>query len=306
MGENTCRRFVDFFTANIPNNNTRIAYARAVKQFFAWCEKQGLALEDIQPYMIAAYIEKNPASIPTIKQHLAAIRTLFDWLVTGQIVPFNPASSVKAPKLVVKTGKTHILSDGDVKKLFEHLSGRIKASKGKTFRPFVLRDRALIATMFYTFGRISAVINLKVKDYVSMGKRKGLRLHEKGGNYLEIPVHHKLEEYLEEYLDAVGFCRKKKSYLYQAADQRKIFTGNPLDRSYVFRMIRKRGEKAGISPERICCHSFRATGITNYLSHGGKLEHAQNIAGHASAKTTKLYDRRSQKIAQDEIERILI
>jgi site-specific recombinase XerD len=90
---------VEFFTANIRNPNTRRAYARACSQFFAWCENRGLALMTIRPFDVATYIESRQAthSAPDVKQQLAAVRMLFDWLITGQIVPFNPASAVRGP-----------------------------------------------------------------------------------------------------------------------------------------------------------------------------------------------------------------
>src|SRR5258708_3549673 len=92
-GESAAWRFVEFFAANIRNRNTRAAYAQAVTQFFAWCEKHRVhRLEQISPIVVAAYIENHPMAAPTVKQHLAAIKMLFDWLVTGQVIPTNPAS----------------------------------------------------------------------------------------------------------------------------------------------------------------------------------------------------------------------
>src|SRR5579872_2783410 len=93
-------RFLEFFTANIRNPNTRRAYHRACSDFFRWCESRGLDLERIGPVHVAAYIEKLGRDLarPSVKQNLAAIRMLFDWLVVGQVVPFNPASSVRGPK----------------------------------------------------------------------------------------------------------------------------------------------------------------------------------------------------------------
>ena len=160
--------------------------------------------------------------------------------------------------------------------------------------------------MFYTFGRVGAVVGFRVKDYVSLGVRQGLRLHEKGGNWLEVLVHHQLEDYLEAYLDAAGIRHDRDGVLFRAADPRRRLTERPLDRSYVFRMIRRRAGQVGIPPDRVSCHTFRATGITNYLSHGGTLEIAQRIAGHASPRTTKIYDRTNQRVEQTEIERIRI
>lgn len=97
-GEDATRRFVEFFTANIRNKNTRKAYVRALVDFLDWCEARGVELRDIRPVVVAAYIEGHRGSKPTVKQHLAAIRMMFDYLVTGQVMPVNPASSVRGPK----------------------------------------------------------------------------------------------------------------------------------------------------------------------------------------------------------------
>jgi integrase/recombinase XerD len=74
-----------------------MAYAAAVRRFFDWCEDRGLRLEVIRPATVAAYIEQlgAEAAKPTVKQHLAAIRQLFDYLVTGGILVSNPAGSVR-------------------------------------------------------------------------------------------------------------------------------------------------------------------------------------------------------------------
>lgn len=82
-GSSTTKRFLEFFTANIRNPNTRLSYARAVGQFLSWCETRGTSLHQIEPIIVAAYIEQHPGSPQTVKQHLAAIRMLFDWLVIG-------------------------------------------------------------------------------------------------------------------------------------------------------------------------------------------------------------------------------
>src|SRR5690242_5799206 len=108
-GERASWRFVEFFTANIRNKNTRAAYAQAIEQFFRWSERRGIVdLVQTRPIVISLYIEEMQAahSPPTVKQHLAAIRMLFDWFVIGQVVEVNPASSVRGPKYVVKRGKT--------------------------------------------------------------------------------------------------------------------------------------------------------------------------------------------------------
>src|SRR5579864_8673370 len=147
-GESAAWRFIEFFTATIRNRNTRAAYAQAVAQFFAWCEKHRVyTLDQIKPVVIASYIENHTMAAPTVKQHLAAIRMLFDFLVTGQIVPMNPASSVRGPKHVVRRGKTPVLKADQARTLLGSIN---------TDSIIGLRDRAVIGLMCYTFARVSA------------------------------------------------------------------------------------------------------------------------------------------------------
>ena len=147
-GQRASERFIEFFTANIRNPNTRLAYGRAVAQFLNWCEDRGAGLQDIKPVIVAAYIEQHPGAVPTVKQHLAAINMLFDWLVTGQVLPMNPAASVRAPRYSIRKGRTPVLTGKDARKLLDSID---------TGHAVGLRDRALIALMVYSFARVSAV-----------------------------------------------------------------------------------------------------------------------------------------------------
>ena len=156
-GDAAAWRFIEFFTATIRNRNTRAAYAQAITQFFAWCDLHRIqTLEEINPVVIGVYIENHPAAAPTVKQHLAAIRMLFDFLVTGQIVPMNPASSVRGPKHVVRRGKTPVLKADQARTLIDSI---------KTDSIIGLRDRAIIGLMCYTFARVSAMVHMHVEDY---------------------------------------------------------------------------------------------------------------------------------------------
>lgn len=295
--ERTTERFIDFFAVTIRNANTRAAYARAIGQFLAWCEGRGVVLRDIKPFLVAAYIEQHPGSAPTVKQHLAAINMLFDWLVTGQILPMNPAASVKTPRYSQTSGKTPVLSAEDARKLLDSI---------ETGHVVGLRDRALIALMVYSFARVSAVVKMQVKDYYPNGKRYWIRLHEKGGKFHQVPVHHNAEEYLDEYIEAAGIKEEKNAALFRTAKKKvRELTENAMSRVDAYKMIRRRAADAGIDTN-IGNHTFRATGITAYLSNGGTLEKAQAIAAHASPRTTKLYDRTGDAISLDEIEKIVI
>ena len=106
-------RFLEFFAARIANRRTRAAYGRAVGQFLAWCAARGLGLTAVAPLHVAAYIRTHPGSAPTVKQHLAALRTLGDWLVVSQVLPVNPAAAVRGPTHVVTTGATPVLSPAE-------------------------------------------------------------------------------------------------------------------------------------------------------------------------------------------------
>ena len=98
-------RFLEFFAAAIANDRTRAAYGQAAGQFLAWCGARGLGLRAIAPLHVAAYIRTHPGSVPTVKQHLAAVRALCDWLVVHQVLPANPAAAVRGPKHVVTKGR---------------------------------------------------------------------------------------------------------------------------------------------------------------------------------------------------------
>jgi integrase/recombinase XerD len=299
-GDHAARRFVEFFTATIRNRNTRAAYAQAIGQFCRWAEQRHLELTTIEPIAIAAYIEEltNRRSAPTVKQHLASIRMLFDWLVTGQVIPTNPAASVRGPKHVVKKGKTPVLTAAEARQLLDSID---------TSTVMGLRDRALIALMCYSFARVSAVAGMNVEDYCQQGKRSWIRLHEKGGKFHEIPAHHNAEEYLDIYLSAAGIVDEPKTPLFRsAAGRNRSLSAERMSRTDILRMVKSRGLRAGIAHDRICCHTFRATGITAYLQNGGSIEHAQAIAAHESPRTTKLYDRTNDSVSLDEIERIAI
>ena len=299
-GDHAARRFLEFFAATIRNKNTRMAYYRACVRFFAWCDEHRIGqLADIEPLHVAAYIETMQSGFekPSVKQHLAAIRMLFDWLVTGQIVATNPAHAVRGPKHVVKTGKTTVLDAEQARRLLDSID---------TSTLVGLRDRALISVMTFAFARVGAVVAMRVEDYYPKGKRWWVRLHEKGGKRHEMPAHHNLEAYLDAYIEAAGIHDGGKTPLFRSAAGRTgALTDKAMHRVDAWRMIQRRAADLGFRV-KIGCHTFRATGITAYLEAGGTLENAQAMAAHESPRTTKLYDRTGDAITLDEVERIAI
>lgn len=297
-GERAGVRFVEFFTANIRNPNTRRAYARAVNAFLTWCAEVGVPnLAAVAPLHVATWIELQTQTLaaPSVKQRLAAIRHLFDWLVVGQVVPHNPAASVRGPSHSARSGKTPVLEPSEARQLLDSLD---------ISTPAGLRDRALIALMVFSFARVGAALAMNVEDVYSQNRRLWVRLCEKGGKQHVMPCHHLLEEYLHAYLVQSGIEGDMKGPLFRTI-QRGTGQLSPtvLPQANAHAMVRRRAMAAGIKTP-IGNHTFRATGITAYLKSGGTLENAAAMANHASTRTTQLYDRRRDDISLDEVEKI--
>lgn len=294
------RRFLEFFAVTIRNAHTRRAYARGVAEFLDWCaDRDVVLLAAVQPLHVAGYIEEltRDRSAPTAKQRLAAIRHLFDWLVIGQIVPVNPAASVRGPAHSVRRGKTPVLAPEEARQLLDSIDVTKDAG---------LRDRALIALMVFSFARIGAAVQMRVEDVFVQNRRLWVRLHEKGGKRHEMPCHHALEDYLHAYIDGCGLGSDPKGPLFRTiARGTGRLSASALPQANAFQMVRRRAKAASIQTA-IGNHSFRATGITAYLKNGGTLEKAATMANHASTRTTQLYDRRPDEVTLDEVERVLI
>jgi site-specific recombinase XerD len=297
--EKAGERFFGFFTAHIRNRNTRRAYYKAACRFSDWCEGRGLLdLSTVKPPRVAAYIEMlglpepqgQGLSKPSVKQHLAALRMLFDWLVVGHVLDVNPAHAVRGPKYSQKKGKTPVLDREEARALLAVID---------TSSLTGLRDRALIGIMIYTFARVGAVLQMNVGDYFSQGRRGWVRLHEKGGKEHEAPCVAKLETFLDEYIAAADIAADKEGPLFRTTG-RSTGTPHRLTQQDAYRLIQRHAKRAGIKT-RIGNHSLRATGITDYLrSDDSSLAKAREMANHADTRTTQLYDRRADVASLDE------
>jgi site-specific recombinase XerD len=300
-GERAGVRFLEFFAAGIRNTHTRRAYSRAAADFLVWCEVEaGVgSLAAVQPLHVATWIEMQSRdhAAPTAKLRLAALRHLFDWLVTGQVVPTNPAASVRGPRHSAVKGKTPVLDAAEARQLLDSIDAST---------PIGLRDRALIALMVFSFARVGAALAMRVEDVFTQRRRLWVRLREKGGKRHEMPCHHALEEYLHAYLDGTGIADDPKGPLFRTVGRGTgKLTRTALPQANAYAMIQRRASAAGIGT-RIGNHTFRATGITAYLKNGGTLENAAAMANHASTRTTQLYDRRRDEISLDEVERVRV
>ncbi|MBS0244039.1 MAG: tyrosine-type recombinase/integrase [Proteobacteria bacterium] len=308
-----------FFLSEIDNVHTRRAYCTGAKDFFRFTlPRLAAGLPCINALHVSEWIadmKGRGLSTPTVKQRLAGLRMLFQALAREQVIRFNPVSVVKGPKHSVKSGKTPVIDAAEVRQILDAIDPSTLIG---------LRDRALIATMAYSFARISAVTALRVGDVFHQRQRLWLRLTEKGGKIKDVPCHHNLQEYLIDWMSAATLAGHPEAMLFQsfawepsacrAGEQsipdrdetlprQRVLTGKPMTQAMTWEMVQRRAKIAGLSTH-VCNHTFRAAGITTYLANGGMLERAAHIAGHASTRTTQLYDRRPDDITLDEIERI--
>ena len=238
--------------------------------------------------------------------------------LTLQPLPRDRATSAKAdpslacfifrflgdPKACRAPGQNAVLTEDQARRLLASIKVVRKVALGdgaEAEEPWLvgLRDRALMAVMTYTFARVSAVVAMRVEDYLPGRQALVVRLHEKGGKRHEMPAHHKLEQFLDEYLAVAGIRENGKTPLFRSAlGETGVLTDKPMTP-----MVRRRTADAGFRV-KLGCHVFRATGITAYLEAGGTLENAQAMAAHECSRTTKLYDRTGDEITLDEVERI--
>ena len=197
-------RVLEFFAASIANGRTRAAYGRAVgRRFLSWCAARGLGLRAIAPLHVAAYIRTHPGSAPTVKQHLAAIRVLCDWLVVHQVLPVNPAAAVRGPKHVVTKGATLVLTPAETRSL---LDGIDPGSLVRSSRPGAAeRDGVQLRAGERGSGDAAAGL------FPAGDSGVAAAAHEKGGKRHDVPAHHRAEAAVDAYLVAGGIDRGGKT-----------------------------------------------------------------------------------------------
>ncbi len=308
-GGNSARFAWDEFFASIDNANTKAAYQTACERFLDACATRGLTLQTVKPSDVRAHIDtlKNvkpkqdgeALAKPSKKLHLAAIRGLFDFLVTRHAVMLNPALSVRGPKYSVTEGRTPAFTVKQAREVVAAID---------TGSAVGLRDRAIIAVLIYTACRVGAVAKLRVKDYRSDGTQRMLRFDEKGGKHREIPVRHDLETILNEYLATVGAGTAESAapFFRSARGRSGKLASKPMTRTDIFRMVKRRVRDAGLPASRFTPHSFRSTTATDLLNQGADIEDVQFLLGHSDIRTTRFYDRRQKAVTRNLVERISI
>lgn len=295
---NAENRFKDFFATRLSNLHTRRVYYTAICRFGRWCSSHRLTtLAQLNSAHMVEYLAdlERKLSTPSTRQHFAALRMLFDWLVAGGVIKVNPVHAVRISNYPIVRGKAHVLNVDEVHAILKAIN--IESVVG-------LRDRALIALMVYTFARVGAIANMRVEDYYSLGPNRSVRLRAKGSAIHEVPVHHTLDLYLQAYIETTGLKSDPKGPLFRtSAGRTGVLKRRAMCQDDVYKMIQRRAWRAGLRA-KIGCHTFRATGITAYLNNGGRIEVAQRMAGHLNVNTTRLYGWRDNEINVGEVEKI--
>ena len=286
---------LNILEGRVRNSNTRKAYKAAWRSFFAFCSEYKLELDRAKPYHVGMWLKRHPGSVATQRQHLAAVRLIFDHLLEKGVADINPAARAKAPRLERESAHTPIFEQNEIKTFLDAIKVDSLIDK---------RDKALFSTLAYSWARVSAAVGLKVEDYYERNGERWLRLHEKRGKIHEVPVHSKAREAIDQWLLASDLGCNPSAPLFPAfGKNKKTPELRHMDRTSVWKLVQARVRASGLE-KRVCCHSFRATGITEYMSAGGSLDIAQRIAGHSQLSTTKIYDRSRDRLTMDEIEKI--
>ena len=293
----TAETFLELLGARVRNPNTRSAYRVAWRSFLAFCSARQLELGSVKAYHVGSWLDQHPGSKSTQRQHLAAVRLLFDHLMMRGVVEYNAAARARPPRLVRESSPTPVFEEAEIVTFLDSIN--LNSEKD-------IRDRAIFCVLLYSWCRVSALINLTVVDYYERAGQRWLRFQEKRGREHEVPVHSKAKEAIDLWLEASGLASNPAAPLFPAyGKDRETIELKHLDRRSILKLVEKRASASGIV-KRVCCHSFRATGITEYMNAGGTIEIAQQIAGHKSSSTTRIYDRSQDLLTIEEIERVQI
>lgn len=296
-GNNARYAWEEFLYGEISNSNTRRAYGKAVGDLLAAAGNANLSLAQISPKFIRSHFEKMKVSVPTKKLRLSAVKRFFDIAVTRHAVPLNPALSVRGERYSVIEGKTPEITPAQVAKLLRRCDEKTLVG---------LRDKTIIAILIYTAARVGAVSTLLLSDFSTTGKNYSLKFKEKGGKSREIPVRHDLEALILSYIERFGVGLTKSTPLFRSAIKKTDKLSDlPMHTNDIRRMLKRRLKAAGLSSE-FSPHSFRVCALTDLLKQEVPREDVQYLAGHADARTTALYDRRSKKVTRNIVERISI
>ena len=276
--------------ANFPNAHTKRSYRSDIQDFMTFA---GIAaLEGLITVARAHVITWRQALIrrglkpATIRRKLAALSSLFESLCENQVTTLNPVDGVKRPATSSGEGSTPIISDDDARNVFDRIP--TNTLKGT-------RDRAIIAVLLFHALRCEELCRLTVEDRQVRGGVFYFKVQGKGSKIRYIPITPNAQGFIEEYLQEAGHTTGP---LFRPTQNNP--GGGELARalnpSSVSRMVYS---YLGVRP-----HALRATAATNALANGADLKKVQEMLGHSSIATTRIYDRRHTKPEESPVFRI--
>jgi len=281
--------------ANLKNKNTRDAYKRDIKNFMKFTGIQ--TPEEFRvisrAHVIAWRDSFEGMSDATVRRKLSALSSLFDYLCDRNAVSHNPVDGVKRPSANMNEGKTPAISNAQAKQLLE-------APPSDTLKG--IRDRAIISTLLYHGLRRGELCSLRVKDFSAREGVMHFCVRGKGGKTRFIPVAPATQSAIKRYLDEAGHGLDYEEALFRPV--RNNATGilnKPLHPASVYKsIVMKYAREVGITLDSrgFCVHSLRATSATTALENGADLAQTQHWLGHSNISTTKLYDKRGQKVEE--------
>lgn len=286
----------EFFHADVRNPHTRRAYQHAVSRFLSFVQPDVQSLAMITPAHVGRYFDQLAVSPTTKKLHLSALRHFFDRMVNRHVMVLNPALTVRGERSAASEGKTIEIPPPEVRQLLNTID---------TSHIVGLRDRLVIALLAFTAARVGAIVKLRIAD-VRIGVTTAvLQLQEKRGKFRSIPIRHELVETIHAYIVSMNCSDPQTPLLRSAIGRTKKLTDSPMSAADVRWMLKRRLKDAGL-PTHYSPHSFRVMAVTDLLNQGVSLESVQFLAGHSDPRTTRLYDRREQKVTRNLVERISV
>jgi site-specific recombinase XerD len=286
QAEKLREEFEDTIASELRNPNTISAYLYAWRNFADWCREQKLDPLKVRAAHIGGWIAQHKGSPRTQRQHLSAVRRLFDIYLLQGLIETNPAARVRAAKFSDSRARTESLDRDEAKRFFAQLKNASLIEQ---------RNMAIVRVFFHHAPRATAVVKLGVADYFLKGNERWLRFGEKRGKVHELPVHPKAKHAVDTWLANSGLSDHSDWPLFPAFSRdRETPICRPISRRSLYKLLRRFATKAAID-KKIGCHSFRATAITFFRENGGSLEDAGRLANHESLVTTMLYDHTSDK-----------
>src|SRR6266446_3979804 len=236
----TAETFLELLGARVRNPNTRSAYRVAWRSFLAFCSARQLELGECKAYHVGAWLDRHPGSKSTQRQHLAAVRLLFDSLLMRGVVEYNPAARAKPPKLVRESSRTPVFEQAEI-------AAFLASIKPNTLKG--IRDKAIFSVLLYSWCRVSALTSLRVADYYERSGTRWLRFQEKRGREHELPVHSKAREAIDLWLEACGLCSNAEAPLFPAfAKDRDRLSSRHLNRRSILKLVEKQADAGAARP----------------------------------------------------------